>query len=59
VNPAKKFFTQALVVSLLAWACAARAEQKLQDKDCLACHSDSTLTMDAHGKQVSLYVDGS
>ncbi len=59
MNPAKKFFTHALVVSLLAWACAARAEQKLQDKDCLSCHSDSTLTMDANGKQVSLYVDGS
>jgi cytochrome b subunit of formate dehydrogenase len=58
VNPAKKFFTQVLIVSLLAWACAARAEQKLRDKDCLTCHADSTLTTDVNGRQVSLYVDG-
>jgi cytochrome b subunit of formate dehydrogenase len=38
---------------------AARAEHKLKDKDCLACHSDSALTTEVNGKQVSLYVDGS
>jgi len=36
---------------------AVRAEHKPKDADCLACHSDSTLTMEASGKQVSLYVD--
>ena len=46
-------------MSLFFFACAARAEQKPKDKDCLACHSDATLTTEANGKQVSLYVDGS
>jgi cytochrome b subunit of formate dehydrogenase len=44
---------------LFALTHAARAEQKPKDADCLACHSDSTLTMEANGKQVSLYVDES
>jgi len=44
-------------LSLFCCACAARAEQKPKDKDCLACHSDSTLTTEVNGKQVSLYVD--
>jgi cytochrome b subunit of formate dehydrogenase len=44
---------------LLACASTARAGQKLKDKDCLACHSDSTLTKDVNGKQASLYVDES
>jgi cytochrome b subunit of formate dehydrogenase len=47
------------VLSLLVWACAAHAEQKPKDKECLACHSDSTLTTEVNGKQVSLYVDES
>jgi cytochrome b subunit of formate dehydrogenase/5-methylcytosine-specific restriction endonuclease McrA len=46
-----------LALSLLVCAGAARAEHKLQDKDCLTCHSDSTLTTEVNGKQVSLYVD--
>ena len=52
-----KILAQALVLSLFAWAYAARAEQKPKDKDCLACHSDPTLTTEVNGKQVSLYVD--
>jgi cytochrome b subunit of formate dehydrogenase len=44
---------------LLFCVCAARAEQKPKDKDCLACHSDSTLTTEVNGKQVSLFVDES
>ena len=48
-----------IVFFLVAWACAANAEHKLKDKDCLACHSDSTLTTEVNGKQASLYVDES
>jgi cytochrome b subunit of formate dehydrogenase/nitrate/TMAO reductase-like tetraheme cytochrome c subunit len=59
VNPGKRILAQTLVLSLLVWACAAHAEQKLKDADCLACHSDATLTTDVKGKQVSLFVDES
>jgi cytochrome b subunit of formate dehydrogenase len=57
VKVAGRILAQTLVLSLLAWACAAHAEHKPKDKDCLACHSDSTLTTEVNGKQVSLYVD--
>jgi cytochrome b subunit of formate dehydrogenase len=59
VNPFRKILAQALTLSLFFCACAARAEQKPKDKDCLACHSDATLTTEVNGKQVSLYVDES
>ena len=52
-----RYLIQAVVLSLLAWACAAYAEQKPKDKECLACHGDSTLTTEVSGKQVSLFVD--
>jgi len=55
--PARKILAPALAFSLLVWASAAHAEHKPKDKDCLACHSDSTLTAEVNGKQVSLYVD--
>ena len=57
MTSARKTLAQTLAISLLVCAGAARAEHKLQDKDCLACHSDSTLTTEVNGKQVSLYVD--
>jgi cytochrome b subunit of formate dehydrogenase len=57
VTSVKKTLAQALALSLLLCAGAARAEHKLQDKDCLACHSDSTLTTEVNGKQASLFVD--
>ena len=57
MTSARKTLAQTLVLSLLVCAGAARAEHKLQDKDCLACHSDSTLTTEVNGKQASLYVD--
>jgi cytochrome b subunit of formate dehydrogenase len=57
VNPLGRVLTQALAVSLFVWACALHAEHKLKDSDCLACHSDSTLTTEVDGKTVSLYVD--
>ena len=58
MNPAKRILPQALVLFLLLWASAVFAGQKLKDADCLACHSDSTLTTEVNGRQVSLYVDG-
>jgi cytochrome b subunit of formate dehydrogenase len=46
-----------LALFLLGWALVARAEHKLKDEDCLACHAGSTLTTDLNGQKVSLYVD--
>ncbi len=34
-----------------------KAQHKLKDQDCLACHADATLTKDVNGKPVSLFVD--
>ena len=59
MNTSRNILAQTLALSLFFCACAARAEQKPKDKDCLACHSDSTLTTEVNGKQVSLYVDES
>jgi cytochrome b subunit of formate dehydrogenase len=59
VNTSRNILAQTLALSLILCACAARAEQKPKDKDCLACHSDATLTTEVNGKQVSLYVDES
>lgn len=57
MKSARRILCQSLALSLLVWAFAARAEQKLKNEDCLACHSDATLTKDVNGKKVSLYVD--
>jgi formate dehydrogenase gamma subunit len=46
-----------LGISLLFWACGMQAAQKPKDAECLACHSNPTLTKDVNGKRVSLYVD--
>jgi len=37
--------------------CGLSFGQKLSNSDCLACHSDNTLSKEESGKQVSLYVD--
>ncbi len=58
MNPCRSILAQTLALSLLVWSLAARAEHKPKDKDCLACHSDPTLTTEVNGQQVSLYVDG-
>ena len=57
MNPASRFRTSALVLSLLVWAATPGSAQKLKDSDCLACHGDPTLTTAVNGKTVSLYVD--
>jgi cytochrome b subunit of formate dehydrogenase len=59
VITSRNILAQTLAFSLFFCASAARAEQKPKDKDCLACHSDSTLTTEVNGKQVILYVDES
>ena len=57
VSESGRILTRLIVLSLLACSCTVRAEHKPKDKDCLACHSDSTLTKEVNGKTVSLYVD--
>jgi cytochrome b subunit of formate dehydrogenase/5-methylcytosine-specific restriction endonuclease McrA len=60
MNSGRGFLIRSLVFSLLAWASTAQATQKLQDADCLACHSDPTLTTTSeNGAKVSLFVDES
>ncbi|MGD0801918.1 MAG: cytochrome b/b6 domain-containing protein [Terracidiphilus sp.] len=56
-DKSKIAFTLLIFLSLLACACAASAEHKPKDKDCLACHSDTTLSKVVNGRDVSLYVD--
>jgi cytochrome b subunit of formate dehydrogenase len=51
-------FIGAVVTTFIAWGSSAGAQHKLKDQDCLACHSDTTLTKDVNGKQVSVFVDG-
>jgi cytochrome b subunit of formate dehydrogenase len=57
VKESRKRSTYTLVLLLLVLVSASCHGQKLKDSDCLACHSDATLTKDVNGKQVSLYVD--
>ena len=54
---ARRFAPFTLVFLCFAWASTAHAAQKLKDADCLACHSDPTLTEDVNGSAVSIYVD--
>ena len=44
-------------LAALDGAVAKTAPKKMSNDDCLACHSDSSLTKDENGKQVSLHVD--
>jgi cytochrome b subunit of formate dehydrogenase len=57
VNSARRIVTQAVVLSLFAWAVSAFAAPKAKNADCLACHSDATLSKEVNGKKVSLFVD--
>jgi len=57
VNTAARIIHRAILIALLSGSCSAYALQKPADSDCLACHSDSTLTKDENGKQVSLFID--
>jgi cytochrome b subunit of formate dehydrogenase len=58
VKSARLFWLSTLVFVFFVWASNALSAQKLKDADCLACHSDPTLTTaDANGSTVSLAVD--
>ena len=46
-----------LAIYLLGSVLPIRAQHKLKDEDCLACHGETTLTTDVNGKSVSLFVD--
>lgn len=52
-----RIIPRAIVFFFLGQFSIVHAAQKPKDQDCLVCHSDSTLTRDAGGKKVSLYVD--
>ena len=46
-----------LIFSVLPAFAAQKPTPKPSNEDCLVCHSDSTMTKDANGKQVSLFVN--
>jgi cytochrome b subunit of formate dehydrogenase len=55
ISPRILLYTVSL--ALFALPLSGFAEHKPKDSDCLVCHSDSTLTKEVDGKQVSLCVD--
>jgi cytochrome b subunit of formate dehydrogenase/nitrate/TMAO reductase-like tetraheme cytochrome c subunit len=57
VKNVKVLLASTLALSFLAASPAASAQHKLKNSDCLACHSDATLTKEVNGKPVSLFVD--
>ena len=57
-NKSSRFLTGIFVAVLVAWSGPGWGQHKLKDQDCLQCHSDTTLTKDVNGKQVSVSVDG-
>jgi cytochrome b subunit of formate dehydrogenase len=58
VHFARRILASTLAFSFLASVSALRAEHKLKNEDCLACHSDSTLSKEENGKTVTLFVNG-
>lgn len=54
---AGKISALSFIALLLSWTQLGTAQPKPKDADCLACHSDPTLTNEVNGKQVSLHVD--
>jgi cytochrome b subunit of formate dehydrogenase len=44
-------------LSLFVLTCPVQAQHRLKDADCLACHSDATMTEDVNGGKFSLFVD--
>lgn len=51
-SPIIHFFIILVVSVILPWIVSAQTVE-----DCLACHSDSTLTMEKNGKTISLFAD--
>jgi cytochrome b subunit of formate dehydrogenase len=58
VTVARRTLAPILALALFTCISPIQAEHKLKNEDCLACHSDQTLTKEENGKQVSLAVDG-
>jgi cytochrome b subunit of formate dehydrogenase len=56
-EPALTFTRLSVALCLVLFALGAFAAQKPTTDDCLACHSDSTLTHEVNGKAVSLSVN--
>jgi len=57
VKTARRILVPVVALTFFAWALSAYPAQKPKNEDCLACHSDSSMTGDIGGKKVSLYVD--
>lgn len=57
MNIVRIILGRSLAFCFLAWAWTACAEHPPKDKDCLVCHSDSTLTKQVNGRSITLYVD--
>ncbi len=58
VKPYRFAFLACFAFAWLLSSAPANAAPKAKDSDCLACHSDKSLTRDINGKAASLYVDG-
>ena len=54
---AGKLCALSVIATLLSLAYTTQAQPKPKNEECLACHSDTTLTKDVNGKKVSLFVD--
>src|ERR1035437_1924337 len=54
---AGKVCALSVIATLLGLVQFAQAQHKPKDAECLACHSDQTLTTDVNGRKVSLYID--
>jgi cytochrome b subunit of formate dehydrogenase len=57
VKPVRFLLLCTLCFSFVAGNSNARAAQKRKDADCLACHSNPSLTKQEDGKTVSLFID--
>jgi cytochrome b subunit of formate dehydrogenase len=57
VKVCSRILVPTLALFLLGWVLTARAEHKPKDEDCLACHSDATLSKESNGQKISLFVD--
>jgi len=57
VNITQKVLLQSFAALLFSFGCSGFAAHKPKNDECLACHSDPTLTKEVDGKQASLFVD--
>jgi predicted CXXCH cytochrome family protein len=57
MNTSGRICAVLFAISLLSPAAFAQTAHKPNNEDCLACHSDPTLTTEVDGKTVSLHVD--